>query len=221
MRAPVQARRQTSATIVGELSELERGPELAQLEPVDEFHDDDGPAGYVSDLEHLDDARVGKERQRLGLRRNALRGTRPGLPQKLRRHDAIQLQVVNLVNVAHAAGAKPLDDAEAVNDRKFVARGRFSRYVNALLESALHVEVLLKETKHGGRQSGRSRETSSGAGTAPLARCCSMSSASRSRASGVFMMLATIAASARPSPGQTPCGRRPGSCRVRADLDER
>ena len=156
----------------------------------------------------------------LASRRNPARLVRIGgiSTQDLRRDDAIELQVLELVDLAHPAGAEAFDRAEAFEGRqrrRLAWRGRgvgHSRHLRRRgwprARGSGSPAIEARPTAMGRRSD---RATS---GQRPCRSCCSMSSASRvSRSEESVMPSSTTAASATPSPGQTPCGRRPRSCR--------
>ena len=111
------------------LPELERRREPAQLESLDELHDDDGRRRVGAELEHLHDARVRKQRERPGLAQKPREARADGgiSTQDLRRHDPIELQILELVHLAHPAGAEAFDRAEAFESRQRRRLGRCRR----------------------------------------------------------------------------------------------
>ena len=128
------------------LRELERRPELAQLEAVDELHDEHGRRRSLAEFVDLHDARIGKQRQRAGLGEEVgeARGHAPVAAQHLRRHDPVELQVAQLVDLAHAAGAQSLDRAEALEQRQRRGRrvGRGARHAVRAFEEVRHAAIL-------------------------------------------------------------------------------
>ncbi len=111
----------------GPLPELERAADAAELEPLDELHDDHGRVRVRAELEDLHHARVGEQRERSGLaeevgelRADARARVRP---DELRRDRAAEVQVLQLVDLAHAALAQAFDGLKAV-DRGQAGPGR-------------------------------------------------------------------------------------------------
>ena len=101
------------------LPELERGRHAPQLEALDELHDDDGRIGVGAELVDLDDAAIVEEGERAGLLQEVAEGGRQpaAAAEHLARHDPAEPLILELVDLAGAAGADALDGAEALERR--------------------------------------------------------------------------------------------------------
>src|SRR4029453_301605 len=100
------------------LGELERWPDPSQFEAVNELHDDDGGVPIDAALVDLNDPAVGEEGKGLGFVQEAVdRRVHAALtigPQHLARDDAIEFQIAQFEDLAHATGADAFDRLEAV-----------------------------------------------------------------------------------------------------------
>ena len=108
----------------GPLRELQRRPDLPELEALDVFHDDQRGIA-VTELEDPDDAPVGEKRHGARfLEESGDARHRPIAADDLAGDDAIEGEVFELVDLAHPAAADALDGLESVERRQGRRRGR-------------------------------------------------------------------------------------------------
>ena len=140
------------------LRELERRPDAPELEAVHELHDDDGRARVRPEVEDLDDPAVGKERERTRLPEKAFHAGCPAGgafgADDFRRDDAVEPEVLELEDLAHAARADPLDRLEAVEEGQGPAGREHRRRDGVAVQRGRQREVPLDERAQRLRQVG-------------------------------------------------------------------
>ena len=108
------------------LADLERRADAPELEAVHELHDDHRRIRRRPDLEDADDAPILEERHRPRFAeecRGVARRARIAA-YHLGRDEAVEREVAHLEDLAHAAGAEPLDGLEAFELGQRTAIGR-------------------------------------------------------------------------------------------------
>ena len=114
----------------GPLCVFERRTHAAQLEPVDELHDDHGWLPVEAALVDLDNAAIGEEGERAGFAQKPVDARLPAAAavptDDFARHDPVEPEVSQLEDLAHPAGPDALDGLKAVEGRQRsrVGRGR-------------------------------------------------------------------------------------------------
>ncbi len=165
----------------GALRELERRADPSELEPLDVLHHDEGGIP-LAELEDADDAPVGEEGHRPRfLEEPGDAGQAPIAADDLAGHDPIEREVLELVDLAHAAAAEALDGLEAVEhgQRRGAARPPPRRQTpRSATRSATGSDRRARAAAR--TRSGRPAHNGSSGSCSPCSTWCSTKRASRS-----------------------------------------